>query len=265
MTKNIHAKKAEIQELAEFLMDYTLTMLSIGSYTSRVEKCAKRIGEAFGYEVYITILSRSINISVLAHDDYTQSKTFVRGYGDSAMDFNKIALLSALSWHAYDDKITFDKLKKTYDKITQRARYSFLSTLILSSFAFAAFCRLFGGDFGAMCVLFVSTFVGVLARHYLNKIKMDFRIIVVLCAFISSMIAYIGGGILKLTNTPDVAIGTSVLFLIPGIYLINGVIDILDGHSLNGMSRIIRVIILISCIAIGLYITLSFSDIRMEY
>lgn len=265
MIKNIHSKKANIQELAEFIMDYTLTMLSIGSYTSRVEKCAKRIGEAFGYEVYITILSRSINISVLAHDDYTKSKTFVRGYSDNTIDFNKIALLSALSWHAYDDKITFKKLKENYDKIMQKSKYSFISTLFLSSFAFAAFCRLFGGDFGAMCVLFVSTFVGVLARHYLNKIKMDFRIIVVLCAFISSMIAYIGGGILKLTNTPDVAIGTSVLFLIPGIYLINGVIDILDGHSLNGMSRIIRVIILISCIAIGLYITLSFSDIRMEY
>lgn len=265
MTNKIHHKNAEIQALAEFIMDYTLTMLSIGSYTSRVEKCAKRIGQAFGYEVYVTILSRSINISVLAHDDYTKSKTFVRGYSDSAIDFNKIALLSALSWHAYDDKITFAQLQENYAKIMQRGKYSFISTLFLSSFAFAAFCKLFGGDFGAICVLFVSTFVGVLARHFLNKIKMDFRLIVVLCAFVSSMIAYIGGSVLKLTNTPDVAIGTSVLFLIPGIYLINGVIDILDGHSLNGMSRIIRVIILISCIAIGLYITLSLSNMRMEY
>lgn len=258
-------KQAEIQALAEFLMDYTLTMLSIGSYTSRVEKCAKRIGEAFGYEVYVTILSRSINISVIAHDDYTKSKTFVRGYGDSAIDFNKIALLSALSWHAYDDKITFKQLQENYAKITRKSKYSFVSTLFLSSFAFAAFCKLFGGDFGAMGILFVSTFMGVFARHYLGRFGVDFRVVVAICAFISSMIAYIGGGILKLTQTPDVAIGTSVLFLIPGIYLINGVIDILDGHSLNGMSRIIRVIILVSCIAIGLYMTLSFSDIRMEY
>lgn len=259
------SKNAEIQSLAEFLMDYTLTMLSVGTYTSRVEKCVKRIGEAFGYEVYITILSRSINISVIAHDDYTNSKTFVRGYADSAIDFNKIALLSALSWHAYDDKITFAQLQENYAKITHKSKYSFVSTLFLSSFAFAAFCKLFGGDFGAMGILFFSTFVGVFARHYLRQLKMDFRVVVAICAFISSMIAYIGGGILNLTQTPDVAIGTSVLFLIPGIYLINGVIDILDGHSLNGMSRIVRVIIHISCIAIGLYMTLSFSNMRMEY
>lgn len=258
-----HTKPAKIQDLAEFLMDYTLTMLSVGTYTSRVEKCAKRIGEAFGYEVYVSILSRSINISVLAHDDYANSKTFVRAYSEGAIDFNKIALLSALSWHAYDDKITFKSLKNHYEKIKNKGRGGFFTSLILSSLAFAAFCKLFGGDFGAVGIIFVSTFMGVLLRHFLGKLKTDTRLIFVLCAFGASMIAYVCGTIKGLTNTPDVAIASSVLFLIPGIYLINGVIDILDGHSLNGLARLMRVTILISCIAVGLYATLSISNIRM--
>ncbi|MGX2983068.1 threonine/serine exporter family protein [Helicobacter sp. 23-1045] len=259
-----HAKSAEIQALAEFLMDYTLAMLSIGTYTSRVEKCAKRIGQAFGYDVHIAIFSHTINISILAHDNYTKSKTFVRGYSDLALDFNKISALSALSWHAYDDKITFEALKANFERIMRQKRYGFFGNLILSSFAFAAFCRIFGGDFGAVGVIFVSTFIGVLVRHILVKMKIDSRIIFVLCAFVASMIAYFGG-VMGLTSKPDVAIGSSVLFLIPGIYLINGVIDILDGHSLNGLSRLIRVTILISCIAVGLYATLSFSKLPMEY
>lgn len=257
-------KKADIQELTEFLMDYTLTMLSVGSYTSRAIKCVKRIGEAFGYEVYISIFSKTINISVIAENDYTKSKTFVRSYKDSAISFDKIALLSALSWHAYDDKITFEALKNAYKKIEKRSGFGFFSYLILQGFAFAAFCRVFGGDFGAMGSVFMATLIGVSLRKCLVSLHIDMRLVFVICAFIASMIAYIGN-IFGITQTPDIAIGSSVLFLIPGIYLINGVIDILDGHSLNGISRIIRVIILISCIAIGLYVTLSFSNIRMEY
>lgn len=257
-------KKVEIQEITEFLMGYTIAMLSVGAYTSRVEKCVTRIGKAFDYEVHISIFSKNITISVLNPDDYSIRRTYVRSYKDSMINFNAISNLSALSWHAYDDKITFANLKRHYERIMNKERNAYFNTLILICFANAAFCRLFGGDLASMPIIFCSTFVGVNIRHYLNKLKVDLRVIFVICSFVASFVAY-GGCILGLTKTPDVAIGSSVLFLIPGVYLINSVMDILDGHSLIGLSRVISVVILISCIAVGLYITLSFADIRMEY
>ena len=57
--------------------------------------------------------------------------------------------------------------------------------------------------------------------------------------------------------TPDVAIGTSVLFLIPGVPLLNGVIDIVESHILLGVTRLVGALLLIMCIAVGLSITLS--------
>lgn len=257
-------KKVEIQEITDFLMEYITTMLSIGAYTSRIEKCVTRIGKAFDYEVHISFFSKNIAISVLNPDDYSIRRTYVRNYKDSMLNFNAISNLSALSWYAYDEKITFSQLKKHYEKIIKKERNSYFNTLILICFANAAFCRLFGGDLLSMPIIFCSTFVGFNVRHYLNKLKVDLRVIFVICAFIASMVAY-AGCILGITDTKDVAIGSSVLFLIPGVYLINSVIDILDGHSLIGLSRAINLVVLISCIAIGLYITLSFANIRMEY
>lgn len=52
------------------------------------------------------------------------------------------------------------------------------------------------------------------------------------------------------------ALATSVLFLIPGVPLINGVIDIVEGHVLIGCSRLIGALLLILCIAVGLSVTL---------
>jgi len=47
-----------------------------------------------------------------------------------------------------------------------------------------------------------------------------------------------------------------VLFLVPGVPLINGVIDIVEGHVLIGCSRLIGALLLILCIAVGLSVTL---------
>lgn len=257
-------RNADIQELTEFLMDYAISMLSVGTYTARVIKCTTRIGKAFGYEVHISIFSRNITISVFAQKDYSLQRTYMRTYIESPINFDNISLLSALSWHAYDEKITLKQLKKLYNKIIHKKRYSYFNTLILSCFANAAFCRLFGGDLESMPIVFIATFIGANLRKILMMINFDIRFVFALCAFVASMVAYIGTNII-ISKTPDVAIGTSVLFLIPGVYLINSVIDILDGHSLIGISRAISMLILISCIAIGLYITLSITGIRMEY
>ena len=61
---------------------------------------------------------------------------------------------------------------------------------------------------------------------------------------------------LMFDTTSEVALATSVLFLIPGVPLINGVIDIVEGHVLNGIARLASALMLIICIAIGLSCTL---------
>ncbi|MGL5561832.1 MAG: threonine/serine exporter family protein, partial [Tannerellaceae bacterium] len=49
---------------------------------------------------------------------------------------------------------------------------------------------------------------------------------------------------------------TSVLFLVPGVPLINSIMDILEGHVLAGISRMVNATILIICLSIGFLITL---------
>ena len=80
-------------------------------------------------------------------------------------------------------------------------------------------------------------------------------VVFVVCAFIASLIAGLGFRY-HWGTTEDIALGTSVLFLIPGVPLINSIIDILEGHVLVGWSRAINAFILIICIALGLSMTL---------
>jgi uncharacterized membrane protein YjjP (DUF1212 family) len=54
-----------------------------------------------------------------------------------------------------------------------------------------------------------------------------------------------------------------VLYLIPGVPLINGVIDIVEGHVLTGFARLVEATLLIICIAVGLSITLMLIKDRL--
>ena len=53
-------------------------------------------------------------------------------------------------------------------------------------------------------------------------------------------------------TTPESAMATSVLYLVPGVPLINGIIDIIEGHVLAGVSRLINALLLIVCLSLGL-------------
>ena len=123
----------------------------------------------------------------------------------------------------------------------------------------SAFCRLFQGDFEASILVFFGALFGFTLKTFLTKINIDIKIQYIICGFLSSWIVFLGVNA-NFTQTPDIALGSSILYLIPGVFFINSIIDILNNHIIMGLSRIINVAILISCIAIGIYITLSVSN-----
>ena len=97
--------------------------------------------------------------------------------------------------------------------------------------------------------------MGFWVRQELTKYHLNHMVIFVVCSFIASIIAAAGVRY-GLGTTQDIALGTSVLYLIPGVPLINSILDILEGHVLVGFSRLINAMILIICIALGLSVTL---------
>ena len=79
---------------------------------------------------------------------------------------------------------------------------------------------------------------------------------ITLAAAISTAIPALGIYLGCPTETGSMALATSVLYLIPGVPLINGIIDIVEGHTLSGTFRLIHKALIILSIACGMAITL---------
>lgn len=256
-TKTMVKKSADIQEISTFLLDYAIILLRSGANTERTIRNTSRIGAAFGYDIALAIFQKSFTMTISDISNNSIGRTYVKKQLPAHVSFTIVNDLSALSWEAYDTDIELSQVIDKYHEVLKKAHTSNGAVIICASIANAAFCRLFGGDWLAMAIVFISTLIAFSVRFVMIKQKIDLRAAIVAVSFIASMTAWALGKYIIDTDTLDVAISASVLFLTPGVHIINAVTDVLDGHVLTGIARGVNSMILVGCIAIGLYAALS--------
>ncbi len=249
----------QLKDLSRFLSDYSTSLMAVGVQTSRVVRNTSRIAESFGFYCDMTIFQKTI-IMTLRDAENSHSYSTVNKIKPLGLNFTVNSALSALSWETYDNQLSLNELQQRYDEIMKRPHENKWLVIVLVAFANAAFCRLFQGDWAAMGIVFVATLVGFTIRTMLIERHWNHLSVFVISAFVASMIASTGY-LIQWSHTPDIALATSVLYLIPGVPLINSIMDVIDGHVLAGMSRFINATLLITCIAIGLSITLLITGI----
>lgn len=136
--------------------------------------------------------------------------------------------------------------------MTNRA-WTPIFTLVVVGLANASFCKLFGGDWTAVGIVFTATLVGFAVKQRMQAHAVNHFLVFACSAFVASLCATAA---LRFDCTAEIALATSPLFLVPGVPLINGVIDIMEGHVLMGGSRLVNALLQIVCIAVGLSATL---------
>lgn len=245
-----NAESRQLKEICIFLSEYAALLLGSGATCIRLERNVKRMAKALGCEVVMTILLRHIHLTV-CNADRSDSYTYITAPRTDAISFNINTQLSELSWALADGKIDFDEAHGKLDAISRTATTDRHIMLLLAALANAAFCRLFSGDWQSVGVVFVSTLAGFYLKQVLCERKIDVRIIFIVCAFVSSVLAA-STSLFHIGSTPEIAVGTSVLYLIPGIPYLNSFSDMLAGHYICSFSRFIHAAVLTCCLSLGL-------------
>ena len=245
----------QIQALSEFLLEYATTLMGAGVHTNRAVRNISRIAAAYGYSADMTIFQRNITMSLICKDDETLRRTSVRKLKPLAFNLNLIQQLSELSWLPVDNNVSIAEMEQAFRSMVRTKRFSRWTDLLLVSVGNAAFCRLFNGDLWAMLTVFAATMLGFLAKQQLTRLKYNPLGVIILSAFTASMAAACAV-LFQIGSTPQIALAASVLFLVPGVQMINSIMDLMHGHILMGISRGIHSIMMIACIAIGLSATM---------
>ena len=126
------------------------------------------------------------------------------------------------------------------------------------SLAGGSLAYIFGGDnhnsYFEMGISFLATLIGLAGRRLLQVRKFNVFICWAWAAFISVSVvnAFRLVGVEEYKN----ALAACVLWLIPGVPLINGFIDTLTGHVVAGLAKLTYALVLIFMISIGFYLSL---------
>ncbi len=248
-------------ELLHFLQTFSSCLLACASPTMRVDRNAQRIAHTYGYDVELALFPKHLMITVMRPDG--QHQTSVASIQAGGPHFRKLAALNALGWQIVDERLELDEAWRRLEAIMALPAVNQRWLRLFVACANAAFCRLFDGDAVAMLLVFLATLGGFCVRQFLHKRGLDGKMVFLLSAFAASLLAS-PGVIWGLGQTPQTALAASVLFLIPGIPLINAMHDILDGHVLMGLARFVQAGILIVCIALGLSLTMLLLGVNLR-
>lgn len=242
----------ELAEILGFVAEYAAYQLGSGVHTSRSIRNSRRIGEALGVDVQLSSFQKSTILTVLDPES-GEAVTRVAEIPALPISFERNSDLSALGWDALDEGLSLDEIRRRYRALVEKPRMDPIFTLLVVGLANASFCRLFGGDWTAVGVVFTATLVGFAVKQRMQARGVNHFLIFICAAFVASLCA---SAALCFDCAAEVALATSPLFLVPGVPLINGVIDIVEGHVLIGVSRLVNAMLLIVCIDVGLSATL---------
>lgn len=233
-----------------FFAEYASYMLGCGATCIRIDRNMARMAQCIGTTADMTILPSHILLT-LTDNASGKSASHSCSIARIPVNYDMNTRLSKLSWMVAEGRVSISDAAEMFHHIVHARTANPWIVMCVVVLANASFCRLFGGDAASMLLVAFATMVGYSLKNIMLAQHADLKLTFLTCAFVSATIGA-GAYIFGIGDTPDVALGTSVLYLIPGIPYINSVSDMLDGHYLCAFSRFAHATILTACIALGL-------------
>lgn len=248
MTSNV--KNKEIKELGDTLLHIGALLLGAGASTGRTRNTIIRISDSFGYNTEFVISNRTLLLT-LSDENNEYFFNSLKRSSPHGVNFKLLSGISRLSWQVVEDKLTVSQINDQLGRLIALPHYPRWIVLVLVGLAGSSFCRVNGGEVLDMLAVFAATATGLFVRQETTKMRFNPYMCVYFSALCASMIA---GAALKFGEgyIHEQAFATSVLYLIPGVPLINTFSDMIEGNLQNAIIRGMNGLIISFSIGLGL-------------
>jgi uncharacterized membrane protein YjjP (DUF1212 family) len=243
--------KEDAQSVGNILLEIGAVLMSSGASTNRIRVTLERIASGLGYGIELLITQRALMLTIIEKDQQHFFSRLKR-ISPHGVNFRIVSGISHLSWYVMEQNWTVAQISEELLRLKSLPHYPRLVVLGLVGLAGSAFCNIFGGGPIEMTVAFIATVAGLFIRQEAMKKKFNPYLCVFFAAFAASLIAGLAE-FFHIGLQPDKAFATSVLFLVPGVPLINSVSDLMDGNIQNGIVRAVNGMMIAFSIAMGLF------------
>lgn len=260
-TSQLPRETVSVEQFADMALDVGVSLLASGAHCGRVFSNIKRLADRWGFPIHINPTFTGLTITV--RDGQNSARTVTR-YHDAPphnVHLTILTLFSRLSWQVLEDRLPFELVKQRIEEIKAKTNYNHWLVALAVGIACASLCMLAGGDIRNALCAFAAAFAGSVLRIRILKMRFNPMISFVLAAFATTMIAG-ADTIWHIGASPETTLATSVLYLIPGVPLINSVIDLIEGYLASALSRGLFSAFILLCIASGMTLGITLLGIE---
>ena len=247
------ATTEESRQPLEVALDAALLVMKNGGATAAAARCFSNILSGYGQHGFAALWRLDF---VAATSSATgEAHACVRPVGPIGVNLVRVSEAVMLGQRAASGETPAHCIADEVERIGRLpSPYNRWALVLVAAATGACFSRIPGGDWGSFAIAFVAAGAGQLLRSVLQDARLGVAPVMLLSGLLSAMIAAAG---LRLgySEVKPATMMASIIYLVPGLALINGFLDVISHrHLFIGVERMFNAAFLFLVLAIALAI-----------
>jgi uncharacterized membrane protein YjjP (DUF1212 family) len=218
----------------------------------------------WGFDIDLNPTFTGLAVTVKDADNPANTVTLFRTSPVHKVHLAMLTEISHMSWRVYDDKLSIDEAERQFAEIKAMPSYKNFTVAVAVGLSCAGLCFFSFGDIYNALIAFAGAFTGSLIRVWLVGRNFNPMVCIAFAAFVTTLITGLGS-VNNIGVNPEAAMATAVLYLIPGVPLINCVIDLIEGYLSSSINRALFAGFTLLCIAAGMTLCITLLGINNFY
>ncbi len=221
--------------------------------TEGVHQAVDRLAKALGIEVRVFVEYKALMLTIKTgyHFSARVSTPVPLMKIDMALTNQVLHLIEEVEKTGKEQQDAIAQLEKI--RQTPPLYHRWLVVLMLG-LAAGGLAKIFAGDWLSFAIAGFATAIGVILRQELSKRQFNFFLIIFAAAFVGGILSGVAIR-LGLTSTPEVCLLVPSMMLVPGVHLINAVLDMVENHMSVGIARLGFSLMTLGAILFGLLLS----------
>jgi len=254
-TPDLKLSTHPLSHLADLLLLAGRLLMENGAPAQKTREILRKISRQMGCPCVQVAVAYDHIVVDLIQDDYQISR--VQGLSDLGVNFQIVFAISQLCRRLDRQTLSIAALK---DELDQIARLSFscpkYSIPFLAGIGCACVGQIFGADLAGAWIDFCAASCGCFALFWCWRPSISPYFATFIAATVSGIVVHLMDR-LMLTQHFMLTLSASVLYVVPGLPMISGLMDILMGQISTGLARLVNMIFLSAAIALGLLLSMA--------
>ena len=246
-----HITMEESDTVRNLIFSLGADLLKCGAEISRVEESMQRAAARFGIEdIEFYVVTNGLFVSFYNGGRHTGTK--IRDIRYVNVDLFKLSLLNELSREISDGTLSAQEALSRLEEIENRKSDPAWRLILAAGISGLGCCYLLGASLFDCLAAFICCIIiqaaGIFAEYkgiHLSKVAATIAgslAATLLCVFF----VWLG-----FAGHLDYVVAGAIIPMIPGVAIVNGIRDFVDGNYLSGFVRIADAAITFFCLAIG--------------